>query len=201
MKKLEIYLFLFIQFLTFWGCKTNSVELNIPDNNYNIDVVNLADTSHADFSVEYPPFEYESYFKIGNYEDKYLYKILNDRLLKIHYSTYNKIYNEKGNIIGLANTMIYVNNIKGYDSLKACFIRWVNDRSFGKDGINKIKEVRFDIGNSTIYLETNIDSSIVKDMFPSVKCKIVQKRYKQIQFVNRSSMQNLDFFNTIKFIE
>ena len=178
-----------------WSCTAQPKELEIPNVEFNTPVKFI----HPVYIVG----ALESNFYMVNYraeysgptgeEESFIIKNYNNKVLKIRYSGY------------LNETLIWVKGFVSSDSGRACFIRWHNDtKKINNTGVVVTKSESLPgikIDETTIFLETNIDATIIKKLYPKLKCKIINKNYEEIKMDCNKPVTNLEFFNNIQFVE
>lgn len=168
------------------ACHPKSNAFHIPEDGFNIPV-KIIHTSSGFGGTAFYSIRYKAVFRSSLVNAKYIFKNRQDSLLEIQYS-------------GMRfQTLILVKYLSP-DSGSACIIRWIDGPAPGKV-IATDTAYPIEIGAATTYVETSLKPSLVRSIYPVLKCKISQKEFKEIVLDAYKPVTDLEFFDSIKLVE
>jgi hypothetical protein len=206
MRSKVIFLLLIIDCILINSCKFDQSstsfkvkELSIPLSEYNVPI-EIKEVAYSNDRIEFQ----ESYYRYNMTKTLFTHNWIDSNKVLIRYHEIIGFATPKRpkdlRIVPLDNEIIIYLS-QGKDCItKCCYIKWKNDDYIDEKGI-KWRYSDLGINKSTIKLETNINPTIIKKMYPELKCAIEYKRYRKISVDYYYEMQNLDFFHHIAFEE
>jgi hypothetical protein len=206
MNKIKTILIVIVCSTIISGCKfkqsdTSSVvkELSIPLKEYNI-LIEINQVEYGNDRVEFNDY----YYWYNMTKTLFMHKWIDSDKVLIRFHDFVGMATPERpkdkRMIPLDNVMLIYLSQKRNCNTKCCYIKWKNDDYLDEKGI-KWRYSDLDIGKSTIKLETNIDSLVIKNIYPDLKCAVEFKKYKNISIDYYYDMRFLDFFKHIKFEE
>jgi hypothetical protein len=199
MKKLSIFITIGILSFLEISCKHKPIELDVPKNQFNVHINNNGAPADSliEGGIEIYTADYEATYCSRYYKASYLLRTYKNGITLIRYPRWFENEYE---------TLILIYNFKGGNNALAAFIRW-QDGNVSLKGYEEHPRIwkmpsalDIEINESTEYLETNLDSMLVKKMYPKLRCKITNKCYREISIPFGERVQTLAFFWHIAFI-
>lgn len=114
-------------------------------------------------------------------------KWLRHKIKKIHYTN------------SAVNILIFL-KISDYNKNKANFIMWKNGNKY-PDAPSDGAFYDVEIGGYTRWIKSNMDETIVREMYPEIKCNVTKETYSKIVIDFNKEVESLDFFRSIEFIK